>query len=31
MNDINVCQDKTFMANYGYQLYILKKVSIFEL
>ena len=31
MNDTNLCYDNKFMANYGYPLYIFKKVSMFEL
>ena len=31
MNDIKLCYDKKFITNYGYPLYILKKVQMFEL
>ena len=31
MNDIDLCNDKKFMADYDYQLHILKKKVMFEL
>ena len=31
MNDINLCYDKKFMADYDHPLYIFLKVLMFEL